>query len=528
MKNKSNNLSRRDFLKLSSIAAIPFTFRNVPLIGRDNIAKALFNEDNDKVLVLVRLSGGNDGLNTFYDLNYYSELNAVREEIMIPETDLITLSNNFAVHPAMVGFKELWDKGSLEIIQNVGYPNQNRSHFRSTDILHSASAADQYITTGWLGRMLDISNPKYPEGYPNNDHPHPFSVTMGRSVSDTCQGVNGNYSIAIEDPSNPEIAYVDVPVNYPEDCYGDVLEYVRITANQTNDFGAVLKEAFDKGNNLSTKYEETGNTKLGTQLKNVARLISGGLQSKIYIVELRSFDTHDNQVISDDKTTGKHANLLLQLADAIDAFQDDLELLGLDHRVIGMTYSEFGRRIRANASLGTDHGTASVQFLFGSCIKNQVLGDYPQFAEEVEVKEGVAMQYDFRNLYGTIMSQWLGAEESEAKDVLYMDYTTLPILKEECINSSTVYDELAMENLMLEAYPNPVLNDLNIRFTSNNQHIKITLFDARGYRIKNICDSQFPMGEHILKTNLHGLPVGSYFLLLESCGISKSYKLLRR
>mgnify|MGYP000868698793 CR=1 FL=1 len=327
----------------------------------------------------------------------------------------------------MQGMKDVWDMGVLGIVQNVGYPNQNRSHFRSTDIWNTGSSAEDFETKGWLGKFYDLD----PNGYPNATNPHPFALTMGKIVSETSQGVNANYSLALLDPFNPGTALVSAGGDIPSNCYGDALSFVNETVSQTNAYASVISAAVNAGSNLSPKWSNL-TTDLSQKLKNVARLISGGLKTKIYVVQLGGFDTHDNQAVEGATTTGIHSNLLKELSDAICAFQDDLMLLNVDDKVVGMTYSEFGRRIRSNAALGTDHGTAAPVFLFGSCIQNQIIGEHPIIDTQVGIEDGVPMQYDFRDIYGTILQNWLGLETSEVMSILHPNVQSLPLFKPGC------------------------------------------------------------------------------------------------
>jgi uncharacterized protein (DUF1501 family) len=426
------SISRRDFIKSAAMVSIPFSLGGFRLFGLSTPNVPLLNSENDKILVLVQLQGGNDGLATIFDAAQYGNLSAVRNNIIIPENSILNFYNGYGFHSAMQGMKDVWDMEALGIVQNVGYPNQNRSHFRSTDIWNTASSAEVLENKGWIGRFYDLDYADYPNGYPNANNPHPFALTMGKIVSETCQGVNANYSLSLLDPFNPGTALVSAEGDIPKNCYGDALSFVNETVSQTNAFASVISKAANAGNNLSPKWTNL-TTELSNKLKNVARLISGGLKTKIYIVQLGGFDTHDNQVVGGTTGTGIHRNLLKELSDAICAFQDDLNLLKVNDKVIGMTYSEFGRRIRSNAALGTDHGTAAPLFLFGSCVQNQIMGDHPVIDTQVGTEDGVAMQFDFRNVYGTILSQWLGASETDVKNIISQDFKAMPIFRQGCL-----------------------------------------------------------------------------------------------
>lgn len=446
---KNEKFSRRDFIKTSALASIPITLSGFPLFASLRSSASIFDGDNDKILVLVQLQGGNDGLASIYHADQYANLQAVRGNIVIPENTILNVHNAYGFHPSMQGLKDVWESECLGIIQNVGYPNQNRSHFRSTDIWNSASSAEEFDSTGWIGRYYDLNHSEYPNGYPNGDCPHPFALTMGKIVSETCQGVNANYSLSLLDPFNPGTALVSAEGNIPANCFGDALTFVNDTVAKTNAYASVISEAANAGNNLSAKWDSL-ETNLAQKLKHVARLISGGLQTKIYVVQLGGFDTHDNQVVDGATTTGRHDELLRELSDAICAFQDDLNLLSASNRVIGMTYSEFGRRIRSNSAFGTDHGTAAPQFLFGSCIDNQIWGDHPEIDTQVDIEEGVAMQFDFRDVYGTILKDWLGLKTDEVKNVLHEDVQILPLFKPGCVQTTSTDQFYPQKDLQIQ------------------------------------------------------------------------------
>jgi len=442
-------MKRRDFIKVSSIISIPVFFNGFGLRALANKPVPSINDYNDKVLVLIQMDGGNDTLNTVIPLDQYSNLSKVRSNILIPENKVIKYTNEIGFHPSMVGIKEVMDNGQLNIIRAVGYPNQNRSHFRSTDIWMSGSAADVQKTTGWLGSYFNLEYSDYPEGYPNTDIDYPFAITIGSTASNTCQGTLGNYSIAVSDATQAGELFEGEWDTIPDNCFGDQLSFVRDTVRQSNAYSDIVSEAFSKGNNISIKYPE--DNKLAQSLKDVARLISGGLKTKVYVVRLGGFDTHSGQVDASEVTKGKHAELLQILSNSIAAFQDDLNKLELNERVVGMTFSEFGRRIKSNGSLGTDHGTAVDMFVFGSCINTGILGNNPEISDNVGNGEAVAMQYDYRSVYGSILVDWFEADEDEVKSILFEDFQKLPIISS-CLPNGN--DNIIDEDIKVSIEPN--------------------------------------------------------------------------
>ena len=525
---KTKKLNRRDFIKLTTVAsaALPITLSGFPLFANEKPKGYQFTEENDNILVLIQLQGGNDGLNTVFNANQYDNLQSVRSNIIVPEANLLTLNDAYRFHPSLSGMKDVWDKEKLSIIQNVGYPNQNRSHFRSTDIWNSASDANDYVSTGWIGRFFNENHSEFPENYPNTENPHPFAITLGKVISETCQGTKSNFSMAVSNPKKPGTALVSNTGEIPANCYGDTLNFVNNTIAQTNAYADVIVNAANAGNTLTDKYQNTGNNKLSGKLRNVAKLISGGLKTKVYVVQLGGFDTHHSQVEEGNVTEGTHSKKLKDLSDSIVAFQDDLELLGIDKKVIGMTYSEFGRRIRSNASYGTDHGTAAPLFMFGTCAKNQILGDAPQIDTQVDDKEGVQMQYDFRNVYSTLLTDWLGATKQESTSVLFNEFDALPLFKTGCSAALSVND-FEINKFDIDVYPNPTVNTININFFGNNEKVNIVLYNSIGAVVKQITSKKYSSIKHTIKVDVQNLPKGNYFIHYQTKRVSKTKKLLK-
>ena len=518
-------LNRRDFIKLSAIASasLPITLSGFPLFAEEKPNKFNFDSDNDNVLVLIQLQGGNDGLNTMFNLNQYDNLQNVRSNIIIQQNQLLGVNGDTAFHPNLGGLQSVWQQEKLTIVQNVGYPNQNRSHFRSTDIWNSGSSADEFISTGWLGRYFSLQHGEFPTNYPNDTNPDPFAITIGKIVTETCQGTSANFSMALTDPDNPGTAAVFNAGDLPNNCYGDALSFVNETVKQTNAYASVIKEASGKGNSLSSKYTDS---ELSQKLKNVARLISGGLGTKVYVVQLGGFDTHDSQVIEGENADGQHAELLKELSDAVVAFQDDLDLLGISDRVIGMTYSEFGRRIRSNAALGTDHGNAAPLFVFGNCVNNQILGDTPVIDTHVDDYEGVAMQFDFRDIYKTIITDWLGGSQSDANSVLFQQFDGISLFDANC-SASLSNNNFENEDFGLNVYPNPASNMITINFVGFDGNVKITIFNSIGAVVKSVTNKSYDSNNHSLQVDISNFARGNYFVHYQTRGISKTKKLIK-
>ncbi|MCB9284361.1 MAG: DUF1501 domain-containing protein [Lewinellaceae bacterium] len=505
-------MKRRDFLKTSTAVSLPLLLNGfgVKAFARNALFNA-FNGDSDKVLVLIQLNGGNDGLNMILPLDQYSPLANARPNILIPENQAILLTQETGLHPVMTGLQGVYDNARMAVVQGVGYPNQNRSHFRSTDIWTSGSPAEEAWNTGWLGRYFDLEHSTFPTGYPNPDYPDPFAITIGSLVSATCQGVGANYSMAITDPFSLfplSSGGEDIPPSTP---YGEELTFLRETILQTNQYSDTITNAANLGSNMATYPADNA---LAQQLKNVALLIAGGLKTKIYVANLGGFDTHANQVLNNDPTLGEHAQLLKTLSDAVAVFQEDLQLLGIEERVITMTFSEFGRRIQSNDSYGTDHGSAAPLLVFGSCINAGILGDNPEIPDPIGGQDGVAMQYDFRNIYGSVLKDWFEVPEDTIKELLFDDFQYIPIIQP-CSPSGISDLVVQPEAVDLFVYPNPFRSNLTIRFSSGQERVRLSVFDSLSCEREVLFDKTLSAGQHEVNFDGHRLAPGTYYVRVQ-------------
>ena len=332
--------------------------------------------DTDHVLVIMQLNGGNDGLNMVIPIEFYSNYFNARRNIAIPQNRILPIDGNTktGLHPAMTGLQHLYNEGELAIVHAVGYPSPSFSHFRATDIWMSASDSTQNITSGWAGRYLNAEYPNYPNGYPNSVMPDPLAIQIGSVTSMTLQGPAVNMGMSISDPNSFYNLVNGVEDPAPDTPWGKELKYIRLVSQQTQQYAQVIKDAASKVTQQSAYPSGNG---LADQLRIVARLVKGGLKTRVYMVSFGGFDTHSSQVNATDTTTGTHATLLMRVSDAIKAFMDDLKYLEIEDRVVGMTFSEFGRRIKSNSSLGTDHGAAAPLFVFGKNVSPGVVGNNP-------------------------------------------------------------------------------------------------------------------------------------------------------
>ena len=385
-----------------------------------------------RVVVLIQLNGGNDGLNTVIPLGQYDAYHAARANIAIPENKVLHLKgfDQTGLNPAMPEMQWLFEAGKLAIIQSVSYPQPNFSHFRATDIWLTGADAGQILPTGWAGRYLDERYPQFPRNYPNPAMPDPLAIQVGSLVSPALQGPGLTMGMAISNPNSFYDLINDKSEPVPDSRAGDQLAYIREMAVKTDQYAGVIKAAAQKVTKQSDCYPAPGKNPLADQLKIVARLVAGGLRTQFYLVSMGGFDTHARQVEPTDPTTGAHARLLAKLSEAINAFQDDLTLLQVSDRVMGMTFSEFGRRIQSNASGGTDHGAAAPVFVFGEKVQGGVIGQNPSWPDKLTVNDNIAMQYDFRSVYSTLLEKWFLSDETIAETALLKKYPSLALIRQ--------------------------------------------------------------------------------------------------
>ena len=513
-------MNRRNFIRTSSAATVGgLAVRgfSAPLL------QPLWNRaPEDRVLVVIQLYGGNDGLNTVIPLDQYSVLSVKRPNVLIPEGLVLPLDlvGATGLHPAMDGMRELWEQGKLGIVQGVSYPTPNYSHFRATDIYETGANADQLLTSGWTGRYLNFEYPNYPAGYPNTDMPDPLAIRIGGAVGPALQYMGVSMGVAINNTDDPlNLAgniYLD-PATAA--CSGGKLDFVRQVQRQTDLYGDVIEAAAAVGCNQSTLYP-TGNqpgARLANALKIVAQLICGGLKTKIYWVSEQGFDTHAQQVDSADHTVGNHANLLQGVSDSVRAFQDDLALLGLEDRVMGMTFSEFGRRIVDNASGGTDHGSAQPMFFFGTQVINTIVGTNPDIPSNATYQTNLAMQYDFRSVYASVLKDWFCLEETDIDAVLLDTYQPISIIDPSGCLGTGVRDinQHAGTNL-LAAYPNPFTERTTLEYTSAGGRVLIQVFTEEGKLLQTVLNQPVAAGTYKVDVDLGDLPAGVYYARLQN------------
>lgn len=397
--------SRRNFLRYSSglvaIGAAP------PAFLSRAVAEA---KKDDRVLVIVQLAGGNDGLNTVIPFNDDSYKQA-RPSLAIGPNTTQKLNDQIGLHPQMGGMRELYDEGVLSIIQGVGYPQPDRSHFRSMDIWNSAQPEGEFTGDGWLGRALDQSGARFTGQVPAlalGTGNLPLALVAQRTNVPSIQSID-EYKLKFDATQTSILKKLTKQQSTNKDSN---LGFLRQT------LGTAIGSA-ERLNEVTASYQTTSpypQTKLAQNLKTVAQLIAGEMGARIFFVSLGGFDTHARQADS-------HAALMGELSGAISAFFKDIKGHKLNQQVLLATYSEFGRRLKENASLGTDHGAASNMFIASGAGKGGLIGDYPSLTD---LDEGdLKFTTDFRSVYATLLERWL---DIPAAPVLGGDFAHLSFL----------------------------------------------------------------------------------------------------
>jgi len=370
------------------------------------LASALSQAESDRILVLIRLEGGNDGLNTIvpvYDYDVYANL---RPTIHLEQSSLYSLSSDFGLPYFMRDLQSMWGDGAMKVVHGVGYQDSSLSHFRGSDIWAS-SEANQELETGWLGRYFENLYPDYTVNPPEI----PAAVQIGSVGNLIFDGADNNYAFSVANPNQLEnIAQngtLHDMTNLPDCTYGDKLQFIRGTTNTTFTYAGEIHSAYAASSNGVEYLDQS----LGRQLSIVARMIKGNLGTKVYMVTIGGFDTHADQAT-------RHAEILTDLSNSVKLFFDDLKITGHDQDVLAMTISEFGRRPDENGSNGTDHGAAAPLMLFGKGLEgNGFIGNHPSLTS-LDQYGNLIYNVDFRQIYATVMSEWLCVDSAVVNQAL--------------------------------------------------------------------------------------------------------------
>jgi uncharacterized protein (DUF1501 family) len=396
-------IKRKEFIQIGSLATASLM---LPKFLKALEAKNMVPAGN-KVVVILQLSGGNDGLNTVIPIRndiYYRS----RPRLGIEKTKALSLTDEVGLHPALTGFKELYDDGSLGIMNAVGYPNPDRSHFRSMDIWQTGSQSTEYFTTGWVGRYLDAQC--------NGCDKPTQAIEIDDILSLAMKGEHIK-GIAVKDPRRlygtaNEKFFRDVLKNHKETAGEQPVDYLYKTMAETlSSADYIFKQS--KLHPTSADYPKTD---LANSLKTIASLIYSDINTKVYYVSLGSFDTHVNQ-------DAQQQRLFTEMNDAVKAFVKDLKNNNRFNDVMLFTFSEFGRRVEQNASGGTDHGTANNMFMISGGLKQKgLINPLPDLAD---LQEGdLKYKVDFKNVYATVLNKWLGANDNKilGKQFEYLNF----------------------------------------------------------------------------------------------------------
>jgi uncharacterized protein (DUF1501 family) len=398
------HFKRRDFIKASALASTSMLVPNFLQAFSTTQTPA---SRSGKILIVVQLSGGNDGLNTVvpYDNDIYYRS---RPRLGIPKQEVLKLNGDQGLNLAMQSLKDLYDEGLLSIVNSVGYPNPDRSHFRSMDIWHTASDSDQYLQTGWLGRYLDHACHHCQQPY--------HALEIDDSLSLAMKGAERN-GFAMSNPQQlnrtANNRFLKAVAQHSHDHDHEEVAYLYKTMIDSQSSAQYL---FEQSKVYQSK-ENYPNTPFGRDLKQIAELITADTATQVYYVSLTGFDTHANQQNIQNR-------LLQQYADGMKALVKDLKRNDLLKDTLIMTFSEFGRRVQQNASNGTDHGTANNLFLIGEQLQKP--GFFNAAPDLSKLDNGdLIYQVDFRNIYATILDRWL---DSNAPKVLRKNFDRLNLV----------------------------------------------------------------------------------------------------
>lgn len=556
-------------------AGAPFALQGVPvkLLAADHeVYKLARQSTNDRVLVILQLRGGNDGLNTFIPVGDYEKYQEIRPNVAIPNSgnrSMEILDNSMAaadqlgLHPDIVSsFKDMYEDGKAAIYQGVSYENHSGSHFRGTDIMFMGGDSDEYFDSGWLGRYLgkEFEPLKYPADFPTQEMPDPLALELGREASlifhqqddiPTSVSLTGTptdiyrkisklngFSETDEDPKGIPPAFLDGT------AYAEEIKYLLGIEEKTKIYIDRLEEVYGKKSDSKVDYpekytltadEDVAENKLSGQLKLIAELLGAGLKTKVFLVKVAGFDTHADQVTAEDSTMGTHAALLHNTMSAMHAFQKDLAERGLEDRVLTVTLSEFGRRIRSNGSLGSDHGSGGPVMLFGKGVNSGVFGTSPNLDNK-----NVELQFDYRQIYANILLEWMGMDQATlAKDVFYKDFIAgsnpaggnfepLDLIKgaEQIDNVLSDGNYLRKHYRIDSVYPNPASTYTQATIYVNNyQNVKVKLVNIQGKVVAQLSRSVAP-GTHTFSFVLKGLKPGFYFIKADSERLNDTKKVM--
>ncbi|TAG51625.1 MAG: DUF1501 domain-containing protein [Cytophagales bacterium] len=535
---------------------------------------------NENIMVIIQMHGGNDGLNSVIPVSQYSDYYNLRPNIAISDTgqrkfinldSKLPTNQQVGFHPDMKGFKELYDRGELAILQNVGYENMNGSHFKGRDIWFGGVGASDSIASGWMGRYLQLEYQRtgliYPDNFPGSEMPFPLGLEFSNEVSlgfNTANTVPAAVSIpnpgtffdlvseltGYEDEIKIDPRGLTTPT-MKSTLYGKELDWILEIEQGTDKYAKKIQEAYKKGDAIKTstvyptRYPLAAPTgslynQLANNLQIVSKLISGGCTTKIYLIRIGGFDTHVNQVENYDNSLGHHAALMYHVSASMKAFQDDLKARNIADKVLTVTMSEFGRRAASNTSYGSDHGTVAPLFVTGTKINPSIIGANPNLKKVIEnggnlsdKKEDII---DFKVIFSTILQDWFELETENVAQVF-------PVLATQAATTSwgepDIYDKVplfkkpnGLDTLMQKtidfmAFPNPAQFQTTISIKVNiNQKAKVYVSDSKGNVILHVMDAFLIADTHTYSIDLTSFPKGLYFYTLQTLKFKQTKKLI--
>ncbi|MEO1624751.1 MAG: DUF1501 domain-containing protein [Bacteroidota bacterium] len=508
--------SRRNFLRQMGLAGgMSMLLGNIPVSATafSPLASALNNAEGDRVLVLIRLKGGNDGLNTIVPMYSYDHYKFLRPTLGFERNEIRMLDDRFGMPKFMDDLYPLWQEGKMKVINSVGYDQQNLSHFRSSDIWDSASDSDVFDSSGWMGRYIINEFPSFHSTSPDE----PAAIQIGGIGSKLFNDQDLiSLAMVVSDPEElAELAQngeLYDTLDLPECYFGEQLRFLRSTTNNTFKYAEVIADAYRASDN-SVNYSGS----MGRQLALIARMIKGGLSTKVYMVSLDGFDTHANQ-------PDAHQRLLSDISKAVKNFYDDLTVGGRDRDVLCMTFSEFGRRIEQNDSNGTDHGAAAPVLMFGAGLEgNGFYGANPNL-NNTDSSGNLRHDVDFRDIYATVLNHWLCLEDVTVNGIMGNNFPRLDIGLN-CLTTSTQSPAFVPLQHQLKHIASGMAA---IEYSLPHEaRVNITVFDLLGRPIETLVDRRQPGGPHRVEFDgrKHRLPGGIYVYQIQSGGQRGSGKM---
>ncbi len=548
-------MKRRNFIKLSSTATalsllptdVFALFKSAGMNSCPNI--------NAKKIVLVQLAGANDGLNTIVPLNQYDKYALLRPRIKLSNSGAnsiinldttLSIENQVGLHPSLPKFKNLYDSGLMRIIQGVGYPIQDKSHFKSTDLWLTGgdgTPANNILDSGWVGRFLEnyyanFINANFPLGIQLGSSENSLGfhgeIEHGMAMNINGQDPSGFYNVINGLGGAP-------PNNIPDSEYGNLLKYILDNDTSSDTYAQTIQTAFNAGSNSSTY----PNTSLANQLKTVAKFISGGLQTKVYLVKIGGFDTHNLQVASSTTShLGTHANLMTQISEAIHSFITDLNSQNMGDEVLAVTFSEFGRKASENGNLGTDHGEIAPMFVFGTSVSPGISGT------NIDLNEAVfgnnyqiqTVQHDYRRVFSTVLQDWFGTNDTTLDLTFYNNTTnsgysnakianmikSQNLVPQSCYTDKLSGEQLGLDNFEVKnevvVYLNPISETMVVQ--SMNTINSFSVYSIDGRIIKTYRN---PLTTKEYTINVQHFAVGLYILkITTNQGVFSKKIIIRR